>query len=81
MLIGTKTDLRTDPATLDHLRSRAQTPVSFEEGARVAAEVGAKRYFECSAKANDGVREIFEYAGKLVARSRRRRGRGGCVVM
>ncbi|KAI9336616.1 small GTPase-binding protein [Zopfochytrium polystomum] len=81
ILVGLKTDLRTDVATLNFLRSRAQVPVTFEEGLRVASDIGAKKYFECSAKTGDGVNDIFAYAAKLAVRSRKRDRGGKCEVM
>jgi len=32
------------------------------QGEAVARKIGAAKYLECSAKMNDGVREVFEHA-------------------
>lgn len=32
------------------------------QGSAVAQKIGAYRYLECSARNNDGVREVFEHA-------------------
>lgn len=37
-------------------------PITPEEGEKVAREIGAKRYMECSAKEGTGVREVFDAA-------------------
>lgn len=44
LLIGTKTDLRTDEGQLEKLRAKNQQPVTKEEGEKIAQELGAKAY-------------------------------------
>lgn len=61
ILVGTKTDLRSDEQTRRMLGAQGQTPVSSEQGAEVAKEIGAK-YAECSAKTGVGVQEVFHLA-------------------
>ena len=63
------------------LGAQGQTPVSSEQGAEVAKEIGA-RYIECSAKTGVGVQEVFHLA--LRESMRGRWGKGGkkppCIV-
>jgi Ras family protein A len=44
------------------LRRNSQRPVSYEEGAAVAQKISAYKYFECSAKTGEGVRDVFQEA-------------------
>jgi Rho family protein len=69
ILVGTKTDLRRDEQTKRMLSAQGQTPVSPEQGAIVAKEIGAK-YTECSAKTGNGVQEVFNLALKESLRGR-----------
>jgi Rho family protein len=61
LLIGTKTDLRTDSTTLRMLSAQGQVPITPEHGAAVAKDIGAS-YKECSAKTGKGVKEVFQAA-------------------
>ena len=62
MLVGTKTDLRNDPATLDQLREKGLKPISTEAGRAKARALGAIDYIECSAITNENVDTVFDTA-------------------
>lgn len=62
VLVGLKTDLRTDPHALAMLKAQGTTPVSSAQGQKVAADIGAATYVECSARLNQGVQQVFDTA-------------------
>jgi len=62
ILCGNKLDLRDDQETLTKLEKQNQTPVTKKEGIKMAADINAYAYVECSAKTKEGVREVFEEA-------------------
>ncbi|KAI3404343.1 RAC1 [Candida oxycetoniae] len=66
LLIGTKIDLREDLHVLDELALRNLRAISYEQGCKLAKDVGAVRYMECSAATQVGVKEIFDYAIRVV---------------
>jgi len=73
ILVGCKKDLRYDQRAIEELRKTSQKPVSPEEGEEVRKKIGAYRYLECSAKTNEGVREVFEHATRAALMSRQKR--------
>ncbi|XP_054157577.1 ras-like GTP-binding protein RHO [Oppia nitens] len=62
ILVGTKSDLRSDKETVDSLERQKQTPVSFGDGCRAAQDIGAYGYCECSSRNNEGILPLFEMA-------------------
>ncbi|KAJ2228972.1 GTP-binding protein Rho1 [Coemansia sp. RSA 1722] len=83
ILTGCKKDLRNDPRTVEELQRDKLHPVTFDEGAAVANKIGAYKYLECSAKHNDGVREVFEQATRaaLMTNGKKRGKRSGCLLL
>ena len=62
MLVGTKKDLRTDAHSICELAKKNLEPVKVKDGHTMANRIGAYAYVECSAKLNEGIREVFETA-------------------
>lgn len=60
ILVGTKTDLREDTEILERLEARKEAPITYEQGLKMAEEIGAKKYMECSAYTLRGVKELFD---------------------
>eukprot|EP00008_Paramoeba_atlantica_P011720 CAMPEP_0201484466 /NCGR_PEP_ID=MMETSP0151_2-20130828/8652_1 /ASSEMBLY_ACC=CAM_ASM_000257 /TAXON_ID=200890 /ORGANISM="Paramoeba atlantica, Strain 621/1 / CCAP 1560/9" /LENGTH=211 /DNA_ID=CAMNT_0047868153 /DNA_START=56 /DNA_END=691 /DNA_ORIENTATION=+ len=61
VLVGTKTDLRNDPATLKLLEEKGLSPVTSDEGGE-AGEKYNMPYLECSAVSGEGVEDVFRAA-------------------
>ncbi|KPP78798.1 rho-related GTP-binding protein Rho6-like [Scleropages formosus] len=63
LLIGCKTDLRTDVCTLMELSNQKQTPISHEQGSALAKQLGAEAYLECSAFTSEkSIHSVFRTA-------------------
>lgn len=71
LLVGCKKDLRHDPKTIQELAKTSQKPVAESQGDAIKKVVGAERYLECSAKTNEGVREVFEHATRCALVSKK----------
>uniref|UniRef100_A0A8C4SIN4 Rho-related GTP-binding protein Rho6 n=1 Tax=Erpetoichthys calabaricus TaxID=27687 RepID=A0A8C4SIN4_ERPCA len=68
LLVGCKTDLRTDVCTLMELSNQKQVPVSHEQGCAVAKQLGAETYLECSAFTSEkSVHSVFRTASLVCA--------------
>lgn len=86
ILVGTKSDLRSDASTVAALRDKGQAPVSAEEASKMAKSIDAIKYLECSALTQDGLKNVFDEAIRVVLRpaaapkKTKRGGGGGCVV-
>eukprot|EP01090_Pellita_catalonica_P008424 TRINITY_DN1923_c0_g2_i1.p1 TRINITY_DN1923_c0_g2~~TRINITY_DN1923_c0_g2_i1.p1 ORF type:complete len:200 (-),score=17.97 TRINITY_DN1923_c0_g2_i1:3-602(-) len=64
LLVGAKSDLRTDTTTLSALDKFGLVPITALQAQTLAKEIGAVGYFECSALKNEGVSEIFDQAAR-----------------
>ncbi len=63
ILVGTKIDLKQDPATAAALRAKHMEFIEFEKGLQCAKEIGAK-YVECSALTQRNLKIVFDLAIK-----------------
>eukprot|EP01088_Endostelium_zonatum_P000563 TRINITY_DN1080_c0_g2_i1.p1 TRINITY_DN1080_c0_g2~~TRINITY_DN1080_c0_g2_i1.p1 ORF type:complete len:200 (-),score=50.20 TRINITY_DN1080_c0_g2_i1:54-653(-) len=66
LLVGTKVDLREDKDTLERLAAKKLAPISLAQGETMRAEVGARRYLECSALTQKGLKAVFDEAIRIV---------------
>ena len=53
-------DLRDDPVVLEKLAKNRSRPVTFDQGERLARELGAVKYVECSALTQKGLKNVFD---------------------
>ncbi|KAK7532480.1 P-loop containing nucleoside triphosphate hydrolase protein [Phyllosticta citribraziliensis] len=72
ILVGCKKDLRHDQKTIEELHKTSQKPVTPEQAEDVRKKIGALKYLECSAKTNEGVREVFEHATRAALLTRKK---------
>ena len=73
VLVGNKKDLKFDEATRRELQKSKQEPVKTEDGRAMSEKIGAYAYLECSAKMNDGVREVFETATRAALQTKKKK--------
>jgi cell division control protein 42 len=58
--VGTQTDLRDDPSVKDKLAKQRMQPVRKEDGEKMARELGAVKYVECSALTQYKLKDVFD---------------------
>lgn len=62
LLVGTQADLRDSPTALEKLARFKARPVSVESAERLAKELNAVKYVECSALTQKGLKNVFDEA-------------------
>lgn len=62
LIVGTQVDLRDDPAVTEKLAKQKQRPVQHDMGEKLARELGAVKYVECSALTQKGLKNVFDEA-------------------
>ncbi|XP_067950703.1 cdc42 homolog [Watersipora subatra] len=62
LLVGTQCDLRNDNAAIAQLQTTFEKPVSFEHGKKLAKELRAVKFVECSALTQEGIKNVFDEA-------------------
>ncbi|CAG8595327.1 12102_t:CDS:2 [Ambispora gerdemannii] len=62
LIVGTQVDLRDDPTVVEKLSRSKMRPVTSEQGERLAKELGAVKYVECSALTQKGLKNVFDEA-------------------
>jgi Ras-related C3 botulinum toxin substrate 1 len=64
--VGTKADLRDNPAEIEALKAYGKLPVSYDKGMKTSKEINARGYVDCSAFQLIGVDEAFIKAVRLI---------------
>ena len=64
ILVGTKLDLRNKPETLSSLKEAGLEPIPDDMGHKLAKEIGATVFLECSALDQTNLPQVFEEAVK-----------------
>jgi hypothetical protein len=60
LIVGTQVDLRDDPSVREKLSKQKMSPVRREDGERMAKELGAVKYVECSALTQYKLKDVFD---------------------
>ena len=62
LIVGTQVDLREDPSAVEELAKHKLAPVRREEGERMAKDLDAVTYIECSALTQYKLKNVFDEA-------------------
>lgn len=82
ILVGTKLDLREDRETVEKLKEKRQTPISYTQGVQCARDIKALKYLECSALTQKGLKAVFDEAIHVaLAPAAPKKKKKKCVVL
>jgi Ras-related C3 botulinum toxin substrate 1 len=83
ILVGTKVDLREEPSIVKKLSERGMKPKSYLDGEELRKQVKAVKYVECSAKTQEGVKQVFDDCIRVVLFSRpvRKKNDAKCMIL
>ena len=81
VLVGLKTDLRTNMSVLEELDNKNIEIVTFDEGRVLAAELGLQRYVECSPLTRKGIDELVQDSIEIVLHPREETKKKKCNIM
>lgn len=86
ILVGLKGDLRTDPEVIKNLAKKNIELVTQTAATNMAERIHAACYLECSAKTQNGLKEVFDQAIKVALNNRsltptsEKKGCGCCIM-
>ncbi|QRV84172.1 Ephrin type-A receptor 4 [Ceratobasidium sp. AG-Ba] len=66
ILVGCKMDLRRSTTTVEGLKKTGERPVTYEEGLKIANDIGALCYLECSARTGEGMAELRNHTSSVL---------------
>jgi Ras-related C3 botulinum toxin substrate 1 len=85
ILVGLKSDMRDNRETLNYLRERGESPVTFDEGVARAKQISAVKYVECSARTQKGLKNVFDEAIRSTWQQqvdkKKKKKHTGCSIM
>jgi len=68
LIVGTQVDLRDDPSVREKLSKQRMHPVRREDGEKMAKELGAIKYVECSALTQFKLKDVFDEVSWLFSK-------------
>ncbi|KAK9237942.1 small GTPase superfamily [Lipomyces kononenkoae] len=80
VLVGLKTDLRTDGSVIKALRSQGLAPITTGLAHGMATRI-AVPYVECSSKTGDGLHAVFQTAVDAIMKPSIARKKGKCIII
>ncbi|KAF8663988.1 hypothetical protein AX16_000839 [Volvariella volvacea WC 439] len=82
LLLGLKKDIKDDPQTEQQLAKYGETMVRSHQGEKLAKEINAMVYHECSAKTGEGVLELERLIARAIALQTRKKKKSkfSCII-
>ena len=68
IVVGTKLNLRKKQDVLNGLKQNNQSPITSNAGLKLAKKIGAAKCLECSALTQEGFKNVYDEAMRVVLR-------------
>ena len=68
LIVGTQTDLRDESKVIESLARQNESPITIEQGEKLASKLGAVKYVECSALTQKGLKNVFQEVSSFASR-------------
>ncbi|GBM15138.1 Cell division control protein 42 [Araneus ventricosus] len=81
ILVGTQIDLRDDGITVERLAEKNLKPITPEEGKKLAEELEAVKYLECSVFTREGMKDLMEEVVLAAAAVPKKKRKRKCFVL
>ena len=81
VVVGLKNDLVDDADTLALLRASGETPLTHEDGVRLAETINAASYVDCSSLSGQGVDHVFHEARAAALGEKKSHSKRLCSIM
>jgi len=83
VLVGTKSDLRNDEDIRSQLAAKGKQMCSVEDANKLAKEMGAVKYLECSSLTQDGLKTVFDECIRTAIAKQTRKGKKSakCIIL
>uniref|UniRef100_A0A669CKT4 Uncharacterized protein n=1 Tax=Oreochromis niloticus TaxID=8128 RepID=A0A669CKT4_ORENI len=81
LLVGTQVHLRDDSDTLEKLANKKQQAVTFKSGEKLARNLKAVKYIECSAETQEGLKYVFDEAVLAVLEPPDTKPKKHCILL
>ena len=80
ILVGTQIDRRTDAEAVERLKQQKEQPYTYEDGCKLATEIKAAKYVECSSLKQIGVKGVFDEAIRQSLKRQRKSRKKKCLL-
>lgn len=81
LLVGTQVDLRDNLSTIEKLARNKQKPITADQGEKLAKDLKAALYVECSALTQKGLKNVFDEAILAALEPPEDNKKGKCMLL
>ncbi|KAM4539316.1 cell division control protein 42 homolog [Odontesthes bonariensis] len=81
LLVGTQMELRDDSTTLEELAKVKGKAVTYKSGEKLARELNAIKYMECSVHMQNSLKNVFDEAILAALKIQNDKPKKGCILL